>query len=88
MVGALATADGQGLSRITGLDPEIRMWENSPQVQLSQFHATIVQIIHTNTRKLGFFQPLGHYDIYMFGGAEQPDCIQTGEVNFLQRWLS
>uniref|UniRef100_A0AAR5P4G5 Lipase domain-containing protein n=1 Tax=Dendroctonus ponderosae TaxID=77166 RepID=A0AAR5P4G5_DENPD len=81
MVGALAAADGQELSRITGLDPEARMWENSPQAQLSQLQATIVQVIHTNTRSLGILQPLGHYDIYMFGGAEQPDCIQTDNVD-------
>ncbi|XP_001949067.2 pancreatic lipase-related protein 2 isoform X1 [Acyrthosiphon pisum] len=63
------------ISRITGLDPAMQLYENTdPKYRINKNDATFVDIIHTNGNGLGLFEPLGHIDFYPNGGNTQTNC--------------
>ncbi|CAI6364846.1 unnamed protein product [Macrosiphum euphorbiae] len=63
------------ISRITGLDPAMQLYENTdPKYRINKNDATFVDIIHTNGKGLGLIEPLGHIDFYPNGGKKQMNC--------------
>ena len=65
------------LDRIIGLDPAGQIFQNiyqDPTLRLEKDDALYTEIIHTNTKKFGFKNPIGHTDIYVNGGLKQPCC--------------
>ncbi|XP_076256438.1 uncharacterized protein LOC143193890 isoform X1 [Rhynchophorus ferrugineus] len=67
---------------IVALDPARAMWsKNEEEYRLYRTDANIVQVIHTNTAYFGYQDPLGHYDIYVNGGNNQPLCEKKAFVH-------
>ena len=63
------------LEYLVGLDPASPLFFKTSDDLLSKTDARYVEVIHTNTAMLGYSDPLGHADIYPFGGDIQPDCM-------------
>ncbi|KAK0176250.1 hypothetical protein PV328_000403 [Microctonus aethiopoides] len=62
--------------RITGLDPAAPGFEWSPaDRRLDESDAEFVDVIHTETRFAGTWQPIGHADFYPNWGHDQKGCI-------------
>lgn len=64
------------VNTIVGLDPA------KPEFSIANEHerlaitdATYVEVIHTNGKKLGIYEPIGHTDFYPNGGVNQPGCM-------------
>jgi Lipase len=74
--GARETLQGQQLSRISGLDPALPLFDiDEPDNRLSTSDAVLVDIVHTCGGWLGFEKPLGHIDFFPNGGVfVQPGC--------------
>lgn len=75
--GAIVQKDkGEKLPRITGLDPAGPLFLlASPQNRLDPTDANFVDVIHTDGRKFGYYNPLGTVDFYPNGGiGPQPAC--------------
>ena len=65
------------IQKIIGLDPAGPMWEypdHDPELRLNRNDAKTVEIFHTNTIHQGFENAIGHIDLYINGGALQPNC--------------
>lgn len=63
------------LPKIIGLDPAMPGFSlGSPGQRLDASDASYVEVIHTNSRMLGFEKPIGKVDIYPNYGFEQPGC--------------
>lgn len=56
----------------------------SIQVEYDRLHKTdakFVQVLHTNSGKLGFEESLGHADYWPNGGRVQPGCSSEEDVD-------
>lgn len=64
------------VGRITGLDPAGPSFQGYPaNARLDSSDALFVDVIHTDSNRLGMWQTVGHVDFYPNGGvAEQPGC--------------
>uniref|UniRef100_A0A8C6S2Q8 Lipase member H n=1 Tax=Nannospalax galili TaxID=1026970 RepID=A0A8C6S2Q8_NANGA len=63
------------LGRITGLDPAGPKFSGKPaNSRLDYTDAKFVDVIHSDAKGLGIYQPLGHIDFYPNGGKHQPGC--------------
>ncbi|CAK1555946.1 unnamed protein product [Leptosia nina] len=64
------------VSRITGLDPALPLFENVPLAQrLDPTDAEFVDIIHSDAGIFGYNRPCGHVDFFPNGGVSpQPGC--------------
>ncbi|VVC41779.1 Triacylglycerol lipase family,Lipase/vitellogenin,Lipase, N-terminal,Alpha/Beta [Cinara cedri] len=72
------------IPRITGLDPAKPLYANSDPVdRIDKTDGKFVDIIHTNGKKNGIYDPLGDIDFYPNGGKRQPNCniSVTGSCN-------
>ncbi|XP_071608129.1 lipase member H isoform X2 [Heliangelus exortis] len=69
---------GGRLGRITGLDPAGPLYRGQPPSErLDPTDAQFVDIIHSDTNRLGYREALGHLDFYPNGGINQPGCPLT-----------
>ncbi|XP_077987702.1 pancreatic triacylglycerol lipase-like [Glandiceps talaboti] len=67
------------IGRITGLDPAGRNFEDlGTDRRLDASDAQFVDIIHTDSDKYGFLNPIGDVDFYPNGGDDQPGCSPIG----------
>ncbi|XP_077297310.1 pancreatic lipase-related protein 3-like [Arctopsyche grandis] len=64
---------------ITALDPAYPFWENH-HMRLALDDAIYVEVIHTNSGKLGWEAALGDADFYPNLGKCQPGCIWLPQV--------
>ena len=72
------TGKTKQLDAIVGLDTAGPVFEeNSSRKRLNKGDAKVVYSIHFNTANLGIKKAVGDYDIYVNGGAKQPDCLTT-----------
>ncbi|XP_046975328.1 pancreatic lipase-related protein 3-like [Vanessa cardui] len=64
------------VSRITGLDPALPLFDKLPlQQRLDPSDAEFVDVIHTDAGIFGFNHQMGHVDFYPNGGiSPQPGC--------------
>ncbi|KAM3958664.1 pancreatic lipase-related protein 2 [Aphomia sociella] len=64
------------VSRITGLDPALPLFDKLPlQQKLDASDAEFVDVIHTDAGIFGYKHPMGHADFYPNGGiSPQPGC--------------
>lgn len=63
------------ISRITGLDPALPLFANTPNYRkLNKHVAEFVDVIHTNAHIAGMYLPIGHVDFYVNGGTILPNC--------------
>ncbi|XP_008197619.2 endothelial lipase [Tribolium castaneum] len=69
---------GEKVGRITGLDPAGPGFRNvflTDEERLSDEDAEIVDVFHTDGGVLGYYKPIGTFDVYINGGTRiQPDC--------------
>lgn len=79
---------GVVLSRITGLDPALPLFNGqSSNQRLGPTDAHFVDVIHTDGGVLGNPEPLGHADFYPNNGVPlQPGCARQEIAN--NRWLN
>ncbi|KAG8192460.1 hypothetical protein JTE90_017990 [Oedothorax gibbosus] len=76
------------VGRITGLDPAgEEFYHQIPGERLNIGDAAFVDVIHTNwadfwAAGLGLFKPVGHFDFYPNGGADQPGCKTQTDALF------
>ena len=71
------------LETIFGLDPAGPIFQDDRQhstLRLDKDDAFRTVIIHTNTKRYGFQRPVGHTDIFVNGGAQQPWCRTMSKV--------
>lgn len=68
------------INSIIALDPAGILFSRFPSKALTFTDARNVEAIHTNTRTMGFEDPLGHSDFYINGGEIQPDCVDNEVV--------
>ncbi|XP_028163534.1 uncharacterized protein LOC114355076 [Ostrinia furnacalis] len=78
------------VSRITGLDPALPLFDKLPLSQrLDPSDAKFVDVIHTDAGIFGFKTPIGHVDFYPNGGiSPQPGCeleVVLHEQRFLNK---
>ena len=60
---------------IVALDPAKPAFDiNKPDERLAITDANYVEVIHTNGKRLGMYEPIGHTDFYPNGGVQQPGC--------------
>ncbi|XP_019637244.1 PREDICTED: pancreatic lipase-related protein 2-like [Branchiostoma belcheri] len=75
--GKAAKSRGLTVARISGLDPAGPRFGDVPaEDRLDRGDATFVDVIHTDTAKIGFgkLKPIGHVDFYPNEGWAQPGC--------------
>ncbi|XP_028157081.1 pancreatic lipase-related protein 2-like [Ostrinia furnacalis] len=80
------------VSRITGLDPALPLFDKLPLSQrLDPSDAKFVDVIHTDAGIFGFKTPIGHVDFYPNGGiSPQPGCeleVVLHEQRFLNKFF-
>nr|XP_026494099.1 inactive pancreatic lipase-related protein 1-like isoform X1 [Vanessa tameamea]XP_026494100.1 inactive pancreatic lipase-related protein 1-like isoform X1 [Vanessa tameamea]XP_026494107.1 inactive pancreatic lipase-related protein 1-like isoform X1 [Vanessa tameamea]XP_026494108.1 inactive pancreatic lipase-related protein 1-like isoform X1 [Vanessa tameamea] len=71
-----STIKSGNVSRITGLDPALPLFDKLPlQQRLDPSDAEFVDVIHTDAGIFGFNHQMGHVDFYPNGGiSPQPGC--------------
>ncbi|CAH1100737.1 unnamed protein product [Psylliodes chrysocephalus] len=64
------------LGRITALESSGKMEVAGtfPESRLNQTDALFVDVVHTNTRRIGYKKTIGHCDWYVNFGSVQPGC--------------
>ena len=78
------------ITKIIGVDPAGPIFEFKNQdtkLRLNKNDADEVEIIHTNTRSLGYTNPLGDVDFYINGGWKQPSCNQFSSIKSIKKAL-
>ncbi|EAT40011.1 AAEL008222-PA [Aedes aegypti] len=74
LAGKLVTSGKVGT--IVGLDPAKPEFDvGKPDERLAITDASYVEVIHTNGKRLGLYEPIGHSDFYPNGGVNQPGCL-------------
>lgn len=67
----------QKINTIFGLDPTAIMFPiDKPEQRLTSTDAQYVEVIHTESRLYGYWDPLGHADFYANYGVFQPGCTE------------
>lgn len=62
--------------KIIAFDPAQALFDtNQPLYRLDKSDARHVEIIYSDTNSFAFERPLGHLNIYVNGGANQPGCL-------------
>ncbi|XP_075235094.1 pancreatic triacylglycerol lipase-like [Lycorma delicatula] len=87
-VASYAAKSVKGIGRVTGLDAAQPGFEGLPAlVRIDKTDANFVDLIHTNIKPIvptlgfGLISPVGHVDIYVNGGLEQPGCYTPDGIN-------
>lgn len=85
-MGNYLTENNLKMAHIIALDPAgpcFQDWYKLRAVQRSD--AKLVQVIHTNTKSLGYKRSIGHIDIYPNNGNGQPGCKKWQWMVFRHR---
>ncbi|XP_003740146.1 inactive pancreatic lipase-related protein 1-like [Galendromus occidentalis] len=74
-----------GLRRLTALDPADPFFQNGdPEIRIDPSDGDFVEALHTDSRVFvpaipiggyGMWDPVGHVDVYVNGGVNQPACL-------------
>lgn len=73
-VGSAGKYLGGQIGKIVALEPPIYTFARSPMRRLQRTDAKYVQVVHTDTRRISFAEPMGHADFYVNYGHSQPGC--------------
>jgi len=66
-----------------GLDPAKPLYEDcGPDERIDATDANFVDIMHTDTKKFGLSQLLGHIDFFPNGGRSQPSCKEKDKGTY------
>ncbi|KAK2587791.1 hypothetical protein KPH14_003895 [Odynerus spinipes] len=76
LVSLAARGAATNIAEVVGLDPAgPGFLSKDQQGRIDASHANYVQVIHTNSGKLGLTDNVGTADFYVNGGKSQPGCI-------------